>query len=123
LKGSCRDYFGIDGWAHYRTSDGEWLWVTRDAPLVCVGGPHMLERHQVEPAAPNRIMALLLDNCWHTNFVADSHGGMEFRFDLMWRPKIERPQDWAATLSTDPVAFVNPAGGEHPALMDELYKP
>ncbi len=123
LKGSCRDYFGIDGWAHYKSGEGDWLWVTRDAPLVCVGGPHMLERHQAEPTTPHRILAMLLDNCWHTNFVADSHGTMEFRFELMWRPKIDRPQDWAATLSTEPFVFVNPADREHPALMDELYRP
>lgn len=123
LKGSCRDYYGIDGWAHYRSADGDWLWATRDAPLVCVGGPHMLERHQEEPVAPHKMLAMLFDNCWHTNFVADSHGTMEFRFDLAWRQGLERPQDLAAAMVSDPLVFVNPVKKEHPALMDTLYKP
>src|ERR1035438_8965336 len=74
LPGACRDYFAVDGWAHYATPEGHWLWVTRDAPLAVVGGPHALERHQAEPSDPNRILAMVFDNCWHTNFVADSYG-------------------------------------------------
>ncbi len=29
LPGSCRDYFAVDGWAHYATPAGHWLAVTR----------------------------------------------------------------------------------------------
>ena len=39
IPGSCRDYFSIDGWVHYETPQGNWLWVSRDAPLVTFGGP------------------------------------------------------------------------------------
>ncbi len=123
LKGSCHDYYGIDGWAHYKSSDGHWLWVTRDAPLVCVGGPHMLERHEEEPAEPHRMAAMLFDNCWHTNFVADSHGAMEFQFELAWKQAIDRPRDLAEALASDPIVFTNPAEREHPALMETLFKP
>ncbi len=105
LPGSCRDYFGIDGWAHYAMPEGHWLWVTRDAPLVAVGGPHVVERHQQEPADHRRILAMVFDNCWHTNFVADSHGTMEFQFDLVWRARLERPAELAAALSTDPIVY------------------
>ena len=28
---------------------------------------------------------MIFDNFWFTNFVADSHGVMEFQFDLAWR--------------------------------------
>ena len=42
LPGSCRDYFAIDGWVNYSTREGNWFWVSRDAPLdfwkhSCVG--------------------------------------------------------------------------------------
>lgn len=123
LKGSCRDYYGIDGWAHYSSGQGHWLWVTRDAPLVSIGGPQMLERRQQEPASPNRIAAILFDNCWHTNFVADSHGLMEFQFDLVWRDSLDRPQDLAAAVASDPLPYHNPAEKEHPALMETLFRP
>jgi hypothetical protein len=123
LKGSCRDYFGIDGWAHYATADGDWLWVTRDAPLAVVGGPHALERHQAEPPDPHRILAMVFDNCWHTNFVADSHGTMEFQFELAWREKIAKPGDIAEALAAEPVVLVNAGMRESPAVINNLYRP
>ena len=103
LPGSCRDYFGIDGWAHYTSQEGHWLWVTRDAALVAIGGPHVVERHQQEPAAQRRILAMIFDNCWHTNFVADSHGAMEFQFEMVWRERLDRPADLASALTLDPI--------------------
>lgn len=123
LKGACRDYLGIDGWAQYQSAQGNWLWVTRDAPLVSIGGPHMLERHQAEPAEPHRILAMLFDNCWHTNFVADQHGEMEFVFDLLWRPKADDPAAWAATLTAEPLFLQTPDPPEHKAILENLYRP
>ena len=39
MPGTCRDYYGIDGWVHYATPEGHWFWVSRDAPLVSFGDP------------------------------------------------------------------------------------
>jgi hypothetical protein len=123
LRGGCKDYFAIDGWAHYLTGDGHWLWVTRDAPLVAVGSPHVVELHQGEPADRRRILAMVFDNCWHTNFVADSHGTMEFQFDLVWRQAIARPADVAQALTAEPVIRMNPATHETPAVLNHLHRP
>ena len=123
LPGSCRDYFGIDGWAHYPTNEGHWLWVTRDAPLVSVGSPHVVELHQKEPARTHRILAMVFDNSGHTNFVADSHGTMEFQFDLIWKPAIANPADLAQALVAEPMVMVNPAVREPPAIVNRLYRP
>jgi len=123
LPGSCRDYFAIDGWAHYPTTEGHWLWVTRDAPLAVVGGPHALERHQVQAADRHRILAMVFDNCWYTNFVADSHGMMQFQFELAWKREIAKPADLAEALVAEPVVVVNPAVREEPALIEDLYRP
>jgi hypothetical protein len=122
IPGACRDYFGIDGWAHYAGAGGHRLWVTRDAPLVAVGRPHFIERHQEEPAEKHRIYAMVFDNCWHTNFVADSHGTMEFQFDLVWRPAIDKPADLAEALAGDPVTVVNAPVREEPAVIRNLYR-
>ena len=122
LKGSCKDYFAIDGWARF-SGDGDRLWVTRDAPLVAVGGQHAVERHQVEPANHNRILAMVFDNCWHTNFVADSHGTFEFQFDLVWREKIEHPGELSQALASDPILVVNGAVKETKPELDWLYRP
>jgi hypothetical protein len=113
----------MDGWAHYPATDGHWLWVTRDAPLVAIGGPHVVERHQSEPADRHRILAMVFDNCWHTNFVADSHGTMEFQFDLIWKENIAKPADLAEALAGDLVVLRNPAVHEEPALLKNLFRP
>ena len=123
LPGACRDYFAIDGWAHYPTNDGHWLWVTRDAPLVAVGSPHVVELHQKEPVATHRILAMVFDNSWHTNFVADSHGTMEFQFDLVCRTAIANPADLAQALMAEPLVLWNPAIHEPPSVVNHLYRP
>lgn len=123
LTGTCRDYFAIDGWALYSQAAGDWLWVTRDAPLVALGGPHALERHQDEPAEPRRIVAMVFDNCWHTNFVADSHGTMEFTFDLAWTPKIASPAELAETLAADAFVWVRRGRPTPPEILKTIYRP
>jgi hypothetical protein len=123
IPGSCRDYYAIDSWAHYQTNDGEWLWVTRDAPLVAVGGPHPVARHTEAPPDPNRLWAMVFDNCWHTNFVADSHGGLEFNFDLEWRPKFDNPDAAAEALSTDPVVVTQGKFPVSPEFVNTLFLP
>jgi hypothetical protein len=122
LRGTCKDYFAIDGWAHYRTPAGHWLWVTRDAPLVTIGQPHVVERHQEEPAARHRILAMIFDNYWHTNFVADSHGPMEFQFDLAWRASLDDPAALAEALASDPIIAPNRAPHEEAPLVERIYR-
>lgn len=121
LEGSCRDYFAIDGWAHYRSDDGDWLWVTRDAPLVTIGGPHPLMSYSSAPEETHRLSAMVFNNYWHTNFVADSHGDMEFVFDLVWRDSIREPAKLAATLVSEPVVVINPAARESRPIHDRLF--
>jgi hypothetical protein len=123
LEGSCRDYYAIDGWAHYATPAGDWMWVTRDAALVSVGGPHTLERRTTAPGDTHRLLAMIFDNCWHTNFVADSHGEMDFRFELAWRPKIANPGQMGEALAGDPVVMLNSATRESPELLNNLFRP
>jgi hypothetical protein len=118
LEGSCRDYFAIDGWAEYASPEGRWLWFTRDAPLVSVGGPHTLERHTDPPRDPQRLAAMVFDNQWHTNFVADSHGEMEFQFDLLWSAQPLDVADWR-----DPLVFFHPGLKETPEILDRVFKP
>jgi alpha-mannosidase len=123
LEGSCRDYFAIDSWAHYTAPEGDWLWVTRDAPLVAIGGPHPVARITEAPADKHRLLARVFDNFWHTNFVADSHGEMEFRFELAWRERFEQPARSAETLLSEPVVLINPALRESAEIGKTLFRP
>jgi hypothetical protein len=102
LPGSCKDYFAIDGWAHYETKDGDWLWVSRDAPLVTFNHPEIWKR-RTTPAPADRLLAVIFNNFWYTNFVGNENGSMEFQFDLLWKPSIPDPQALADTVVSEPV--------------------
>jgi hypothetical protein len=123
LEGSCRDYYAIDSWAHYAAPGGHWLWVAKDAPMVAVGGPHPVGRISEAPKDAGTLHSMVFDNFWHTNFVADSHGDMEFRYELAWSTEIPSPSDLAETLLSDPVVVINPAFKESPELQERLFKP
>ncbi|MDD4872452.1 MAG: hypothetical protein PHR77_18025 [Kiritimatiellae bacterium] len=126
LPGTCRDHFAMDGWANYATSDGHWLWVSRDAPLVTFDSPQIWTRHQTTPAHPERLFAMLFNNFWYTNFVADEHGVMEFQFDLVWREKLDSPRsagELADALVTEPVVLINSAGEENRIVLQRLFQP
>ena len=126
LEGTCRDYFGIDGWASYAASEGSWLWVSRDAPLVTLDGPHPLARLAVPPPRTGRVLAMVYNNFWYTNFVGDSPGVMEFQFDLTWQPGPRGDADaevQAESLVAEPVTVINPALPEQLPLIEDLYRP
>jgi hypothetical protein len=126
MPGTCRDYFGIDGWVHYASPEGHWLWVTRDAPLITLDGPHPKTHLTGPPARTGRVLAILYDNFWYTNFQGDSPGVMEFQFDLVWRARIaddREAETMASGLMTDPVMVLNPPLAEHPAFLERLYRP
>ena len=126
LPGTCRDYFAIDGWAHYATPAGHWLWVTRDAPLVTLDGPHPKGRLTAPPARTGRMLAIVYDNFWYTNFQGDSPGVMEFQFDLVWREQLASDtaaEALAETLVSEPILVLNPALPENPLFLERLYRP
>ncbi len=126
LPGTCRDYFAIDGWVHYASAAGHWLWVSHDAPLVTFGCPQVKAARKDPPAEMHRVLAMIFDNLWHANFVGDSHGVMEFRFDLGWRrdlPAGDFAENWARTLASEPQLIINPGLKEDPILLKRLYMP
>jgi hypothetical protein len=98
--------------------------VTRDAPLVAFGDAPTLALRQAPPEHVHRLRAMLFNNFWYTNFVADEHGVMEFQFDLVWQPRADgRAQDLADALVTEPVMLINPSRPEDPRLLRNLYQP
>jgi len=123
LEGSCRDYYGFDGWAKYHAPEGDWLWTSRDAPLVAIGGPHPLELHNDPPADPENLWSMVFDNCWHTNFVADAHGKFEFVYDLAWAPGIAEPAAWFETMNSAPVVVAQSGLPVTPEFVNTLFRP
>ena len=127
IPGTCRDHFAIDGWAHYQTPQGHWLWVSRDTPLVTLGEQSVLARRtEGVPKDPHRVLAMLFNNMWYTNFVGDSHGVMEFRFELVWRKELDQAasaERLAQSLVMEPSVNINPGLKESPIFMNRLYRP
>jgi hypothetical protein len=124
LPGTCRDYYAFDGWADYVTTEGRWLWVSRDAPLMTLGTSSTLALRQAPPKDTNRLLAMVFNNFWYTNFVADEHGIMEFQFDLIWRPNADgSAQDLADALTMEPVVLLNPSMPEDGRVIKDLYQP
>jgi hypothetical protein len=124
LPGTCRDYYAFDGWADYVTPAGRWLWVSRDVPLMTFGAAPTLALRETTPKDTNRLQAMLFNNFWYTNFVADEHGIMEFQFDLLWQPQAQgSAQDLAEALETEPAVLLNPSLPEDPRVLKDLYQP
>ena len=126
LPGACRDHLAIDGWADYATPEGHWLWVSRDAPVISLDGPQIWTRRQTPPTHPERLSAMLFNNFWYTNFVADEHGMMEFQFDLAWREKFDPSESnaqLAKSLIADPVVLINSGGEDSSIVTQRLFTP
>jgi hypothetical protein len=124
IPGSCKDFFAIDGWAHYATTDGDWLWVSRDAPVLSIGGPNVWTRLTEPPEHANRLFSMIFNNTWFTNFVSNSNGVMDFQYDLVWKKQIGADAGvLAESLVSDPVPLINPVARENPIVMKDLFKP
>jgi hypothetical protein len=99
--------------------------VSRDAPLVTFSEPQVLARRTDPSKAMHRVLAMVFNNFWYTNFVGDSHGVMEFQFDLCWREKLAAAavEDLAETLVAEPQVMIQPGLKEDPIFIRRLYKP
>jgi len=120
LPGTCHDYFAIDGTVKYDTPHGHWLWFSRDAALVTFGDNSVLMKRSAAPSGRGRILAMVFNNFWYTNFPGNSHGALEFRFDLLWRDP-HTPSGAAPS----PEALVLIAAGrkDEPLYLRWLYRP
>jgi len=126
LPNTCKDYFAIDGWVEYQTTDGTWLWTSRDAPLVTFGEHNLLARRTTAPANTDRVLAMLYNNVWYTNFLASTEGLLEYQFDIAWSAKPVPPSSVEAlsdALTSDPLVHINPAAAEEPLYLQRLFKP
>lgn len=126
IPGSCKDYFAIDGWVDYETASGHWIWVSKDVPLVTFGQGTLLAKAVEAPPQTNIVQAMVFNNLWHTNFVDNAMGEMDFSFDLKWQPKIggkEHASGLANTLVSTPVLLLNPEKAADPLYQKYIFQP
>ena len=99
--------------------------MSRDAPLLALGEHNTLAKRTDAPPNAHRMLAMVFNNLWYTNFVADSHGVMEFQFDLAWKKDLpgEAAGQLAESLLAEPPVVINPKEKENRLFLDRLYRP
>ena len=125
LPNTCMDFFAIDSWVNYKQGDDSWTWISRDAPLVSFGGPQPLKDLKGTPGDLNKVYAMVFDNTWFTNFVADQHGVLEFKFDLVQGLPSDPKElaEHAETILSTPQVIIHPNMPEDPIFMERLHRP
>ena len=104
IPGSCMDYYAIDGTVVYEAEGEKWIVGSRDAALVSFGRPNVSQRIDEPDDAGNRMLFMLFNNTWDTNFAADAIGVMEFSFDLLCG---QNDESAAVQAALQPVVIVN----------------
>jgi hypothetical protein len=122
IPGTCTDYFVIDGWVQYPSStSGSWIWSSRESPFIAFDSPQFAVKAIDPPDHMNKILAMVYNNLWFTNFNGNCPGVMEFQFDLVWKDnKVNADQvaELVQTYYVPPVVMVNPKEREH----EDIYK-
>ena len=88
LAGSCKNWLTVGRWVDISNSQYGITWVTRDAPLIQVGGltatllnsqtNPQVWRKKIEPT--QKFYAWVMNNHWGTNYRAYQEGPVTFRF-------------------------------------------
>ena len=89
IPGTSMDFFSIDGWIHYPSESGNWIWSTREAAMVAFDGHQFSAKRKTAPENMNNLFAMVYNNVWEVNFTADSPGKMSFNFDLVWKKEVK----------------------------------
>ena len=126
LPNTVMDFFPIDNWVKYSYPDGNWIWTTKELPLVTFGNHQVVAKLNKPPENTNKLYAMLYNNIWDVNFLIDQPGEMEFNFDIIWKDKSlddMNIDNLVTTMQMEPVVFMNPAARENKFILDRLYKP
>jgi hypothetical protein len=110
LPGSCMDYFTIDGWIHFPSGSGHWIWSSEESAMVTFDGHQFCSKLKTAPGNMNNLYAMIYNNLWDVNFTADCPGKMNFGFDLFWTTGTTNEQADAIvrTHNFPPVVIQNP---------------
>ena len=96
LPGACKNYFTVGRWVDVSNDDFGVTWVTRDAPLVEVGGITVDVSKPFEPGAWIRKLeptqtfySYVMNNYWETNYKASQEGPTMFRYAIRPHEKFD----------------------------------
>ena len=123
IPGTCTDQFAIDGWVHYSSKEGSWIWSSRDVAIISFDGQQFAEKSLDPPANMNKISAMVYNNLWHLNYQDNYPGEMEFQFDLVWNKRITDNAlvpKIVQTYNLPPLIMINPATRENEIIFKRM---
>lgn len=95
LPGACKNWFTVERFVDVSNERFGVTWVTRDAPLVEVGGI-TAELPWIRKLDPSQtLLSYVMNNYWHTNYKADQEGPTQFGYAI--RPHAGAYDGLAAT--------------------------
>jgi hypothetical protein len=89
LPGACLDWFTVQHFVEVAGRDATIAWATPDAPLVCLQDINRGKWLTKLPLTNGHLYAYVMNNYWHTNYLAGQGGDYQFRFAITSRPKTD----------------------------------
>ena len=89
LPGACLDWFSVQHFVEVEGRDAAIAWATPDAPLVTFQDINRGKWQTQLPITSGHLYAYLMNNYWHTNYLAGQGGDYTFRFAITSRPKAD----------------------------------
>jgi alpha-mannosidase len=90
LPGACLDWFTVQHFVEIDRGDASITWATPDAPLVCFQDVNRGKWQTKLDFRTGHVFAYVMNNYWHTNYLAGQGGEHVFRFALTSGAKSDR---------------------------------
>ena len=90
LPGACLDWFTVQHFVEVEGRDATVAWATPDAPLVCFQDVNRGRWKTQLDFNTGHLFAYVMNNYWHTNYLAGQDGEHVFRFSITSRAKSDR---------------------------------
>jgi hypothetical protein len=87
LPGGCRDWFSVQHFVEIEDRDAVIAWASPDAPLVCFQDINRGKWLTELPMLTGHLYSYVMNNYWHTNYLAGQGGDFTFRYAITSRPK------------------------------------
>lgn len=89
LPGACLDWFTVQHFVEVEGRDSAITWATPDTPLVCFQDINRGKWLSKLPMHNGHLYAYVMNNYWHTNYLAGQSGHHVFRFAITSRAKAD----------------------------------
>jgi hypothetical protein len=87
LPGACLDWFTVQHFVEVEGKEATVAWATPDAPLVCFQDVNKGKWQTKLDFTNGHLFAYVMNNYWHTNYLAGQGGPHMFRFAITSRAK------------------------------------